>query len=290
MHSTIVEKIEKCLQRKRLSEIDGFYVITDPIEYSEVNQVFPLHPENQFFLDEIIEDKIRGAEVLEIGIGSGVLSIGAIRKGARKVIGLEVNPRARNYAGFNILLNGLEDAIEIREGNDDIFKPVEGRRFGYFMSNPPFEPTPPNATNYTHSSAGPYGLDFVEKILQGLDMHLADNGHAQIVSFSPGNEREPHMLIDLVKKYLKGKVQIKVNPESMKFDDFVDRFIHIGQATDEQVEEMKSRAKKDNVTHLYLCMLHYERGINSLDLSQPLKSYSNWDLPIDSAVPMGYIK
>src|SRR3989338_2642488 len=114
------------LKNKRVSQINDFCVVTDRIEYDRPDQVFPLHPENQFYLDEIIEERIKGAKALEIGIGSGVLSIGAVKAGAEKVTALEINPRAKNYAGFNIMLNGLEDKIQIRDGNtEDIFKPVQ---------------------------------------------------------------------------------------------------------------------------------------------------------------------
>ena len=50
-------------------------------------------------------DKINGAEVLEIGVGSGVLSIGAIKAGAKRVTALEINPRTKIFARFNVMLN-----------------------------------------------------------------------------------------------------------------------------------------------------------------------------------------
>lgn len=284
----INELFSKALKNKRVSQIGDFCVVTDRVEYGQPDQVFPLHPENLFYLDEIAEQRIKGAKVLEIGIGSGVLSIGAVKTGAEKVTALEINPRAKNYAGFNIVLNGLEDRIEIRDGNtEDIFKPIKGQKFGYIISNPPFEPTPLGINYYLHSSGGIYGLDFVERILKNLDNYLADKGHAQIVTFAPGDEKRPFMLVDLVQKYLNGQTTIKVNPVSMKFDDFVDRFVKIGQATGEQVTEMKKQAAKDGVSHLYLCMLHYEKGEKSLKVESSNHIYKNWDLPIDSNAPMG---
>ena len=124
----INELLGQNLKNKRISQIGDFCVVTDRVEYDQPDQVFPLHPENQFYLDEIVEGKIQGARTLEIGIGSGVLSIGAVKDGAEKVTALEINPRAKNYAGFNIVLNGLENRIEIRDGNtEDIFRPKQLR-------------------------------------------------------------------------------------------------------------------------------------------------------------------
>jgi len=62
--------LKKALSNKRLSFINGFSVLTDQVGYKKQNQVFPLHPEHQFYLDEIIGDKIKEARALEIGVGS----------------------------------------------------------------------------------------------------------------------------------------------------------------------------------------------------------------------------
>lgn len=284
----MIKTIINSLKNKRISKVNGFYVVTDKVDYNKHDQVFPLHPENQFYLDEI-NNKIKNAKVLEIGLGSGVLSIGAIKAGAKNVVGLEINPRAKMFAGYNLLINNCEDRIEIRNGNvKDIFKSVKGERFDYIISNPPFEPTPPSVDYYLHSSGGIYGLDFVEKIFKDLDNYLSNNGCAQIVTFAPGNEKEPFMLIDLSKKYLNGKTIIKVNPVSMKFNDFVDRFVEIGLANKKQIKLMKKVAEKDGISHLYLCMVHYKKGLVSIKTEPSKKQYKKWDLPIDSDVPMGY--
>ncbi|MDF5726446.1 MAG: class I SAM-dependent methyltransferase [Rhizonema sp. PD38] len=273
-----------CNQRISIisSKLTGEYTVaTDQVSYQQPDQVFPLHPEQQFFLDEIIEEKMTDARVLEIGLGSGVLSIGALRAGAIYVTALEINPRAKNYAGFNILTNGLEGKIEIRDGDvSDIWKPVRGDRFDYMISNPPFEPTPQGMTHYLHSAAGIWGLDFVEAILKELDDHLTAAGHGQIVTFAPGNAQEPFMLIDMAQKYLKGETKIKVNPISIKFSEFVDRYVENGQATEEQVEKIKKMAQDNDVSHLYLCVLHYSRGERSLTVMDTILAYEAWLNPL----------
>lgn len=273
------ELISENLRDKRISTITSkltgeYTVVTDGVSYQKPDQVFDLHPEQQFFLDELVESKITSARVLEIGLGSGILSIGAIKAGAVRVTALEINPRAKNYAGFNILSLGLESKIEIRDGDtSDIYKPVRGDRFDYIISNPPFEPTPPGMTHFLHSAAGIWGLDFVEAILKELDDHLTAEGHGQIVTFAPGSDREPSMLLDIAHKYLKGETRIKVNPISIKFGDFVDRFASSGRATGEQVKGMKKMAQENGVSHLYLCMLFYSKGERSLTVTNTAMAY-----------------
>ena len=281
------ELISLNLRNQRISTIASkltgeYTVATDLVSYSHPDQVFPIHPEQQFFLDELIESKIANARVLEIGLGSGVLSIGALKAGAIHVTALEINPRAKNYAGFNILTNGLEGKIEIRDGDvKDIWKPVRDDRFDYIISNPPFEPTPQGMTHYLHSAAGIWGLDFVEAIFQELDNHLTAAGYAQIVTFAPGNAKEPFMLADMAQKYLKGETKIKVNPISIKFAYFVDRYVENGQANREQVEEMKQIAQENDVSHLYLCVLHYNsQGKRSLSVTKTNLAYESWLNPL----------
>ncbi|MDF5727492.1 MAG: methyltransferase [Rhizonema sp. PD38] len=282
----IGELINQNLRDKRISTIASkltgeYTVATDPVSYQKLDQVFPLHPEQQFFLDELTEEKIASARVLEIGIGSGVLSIGALRAGAIHVTALEINPRAKNYAGFNILANGLEGKIEIRDGDAiDIWKPIRGLRFDYIISNPPFEPTPQGMTQYLHSAAGIWGLDFVEAILKELDDHLTAKGHGQIVTFAPGNTQEPFMLVNIARKYLKGEVIIKVNPISIKFGEFIDRFVEREQATREKVEELKKIAQENGVSDLYLCMLHYSKGNQALTVTDTAIAYEAWLNPL----------
>jgi tRNA1(Val) A37 N6-methylase TrmN6 len=269
----------------------SFSVLTDRVDYKDKDQVFPLHPENQFFLDQMMPERMRNARVLEIGLGSGVLSIAAIRAGARSVVGLEINPRAIAFAGFNILANGLENQIEIRQGSKSIYAPVSrqihNEKFDCIISNPPFEPTPPGLSYYLHSSGGRYGLDFLEKVLRGLKSHLVMNGTAQIVSFSPGTETEPFMLINLVKQYTVGITNIIVNPIAIPFCQFAQRFLQFG-LSEYQLEEYIGHAKKDGITHLHMCMVHMLNSGSVFSVLPSEKTYENWDLPIGSDVPMGF--
>ncbi|OQY54816.1 MAG: methyltransferase [Candidatus Parabeggiatoa sp. nov. 2] len=266
--------LEKALQDKKISRINDFLVITDKADYPEMDQVIPLFPEQQFFLDEIVVDKINGAEVLEIGVGSGVLSIGAIKAGAKRVTALEINPRAKIFAGFNIMLNGLEGQIEIADGDrHDIWKPVAGKQFDYLISNPPFEPTPPDTEYFLHSASGLYGLDFVETLFRELDDHLFEKGHGQIVTGAPGNEKEPFMLLDLANQYLPGITTVKVEPDPLPYDEALEElFTGMDTITVAQVENMKEQAKKEGVSHWHLCVLHYEKGPKTIKV-QPSIPY-----------------
>jgi hypothetical protein len=199
---------------------------------------------------------------------------------------LEINPRAIAFAGFNIMANGMENVIQLKEGNeDDVFMPVRWEKFGYIISDPPFEPVPSGLDYYVHSSGGEYGLDFVEQILRRLDGFLEEDTHAQIVSFSPGDLNGPFMLINTALRYLNGRIRIVVNPVAMLFNDFMERFTEIAGLP--QMESIKRKAEEEGISHLYLCMFHYEKGDFSLEINPSIKTYKNWDIPLESDVPMG---
>ncbi|MDI1475036.1 50S ribosomal protein L11 methyltransferase [Polyangium sp. y55x31] len=274
--------LRAALADKRVNRIDDLHVVTDRLDYPAIDQVFPLFAEQQFFLDELARDRIRGAEVLEIGLGSGVLSIGAARAGARRVTALEINPRAKIFAGFNAMMNGVADRIAIVDGDERLFLPVAGRRFDYVMSNPPFEPTPPGMQYFHHSAAGPYGLDFLEKLFVGLDAHLTDGGHAQIVTAAPGDAKTPTFLLDLVQKHLRGSTRIVQNPFTMTFDVIMDRLAGKNMGTVEQVDGLREMARRDGATHVHLCMIHYDLGPTCLKVEPSKKTYTDyWDLPAE---------
>jgi hypothetical protein len=60
----------------------------------------------------------------------------------------------------------------------------------------------------------------------------------------------------------------------------LDLLIETGMAaTVEQVKEMKQQAQKDGISHEYLCMIHYEKGLKKLKV-QPSIAYPNWELPL----------
>lgn len=271
---------DNALQTKRVSRIGDFYVATDPMSYTEFDQVIGIFPEQKFFLDEIVRTKIRSADLLEIGVGSGVLSIGCVRAGAKRVTALEINPRAKNVAGFNIVLNACEDKIAIVDGNADVFKPVAGRRFDYIISNPPFEPTPPGVDYYSHSSAGPYGMDFIDKITRGLDDHLTDEGHAQFVTAAPGDAKTPFVLSKLAEKYLQGTTTIRVNAVPLRFDAVMDRLPKVGVCAQEQADVVKQMAKTDGISHLHLCVMHCDKGLKQLTVEPAKRIYEQWEFPL----------
>jgi ribosomal protein L11 methyltransferase len=74
---------------------------------------------------------IQGAQVLDVGCGSGILSLLAAKLGAASVLGLDTDPIATDATVANARRNGVARIISARQGS----LPVEGRPFDLVMAN-----------------------------------------------------------------------------------------------------------------------------------------------------------
>ena len=59
----------------------------------------------------------KGDEVLDVGCGSGILSIGAALLEAGKIMAIDIDPEAVKVSKENSALNNCENKIEVRCGN-----------------------------------------------------------------------------------------------------------------------------------------------------------------------------
>ncbi|WP_422660312.1 50S ribosomal protein L11 methyltransferase [Paenibacillus sp. EC2-1] len=65
-------------------------------------------------LDSVIQG---GEEVIDVGTGSGILSIGAVHLGVSRVLALDLDPVAVQSAIENTRQNGMEDRIVVKESD-----------------------------------------------------------------------------------------------------------------------------------------------------------------------------
>ena len=70
--------------------------------------------------------------VLDLGCGTGILAIAAVRMGACSVVAVDPNPFAIEAASANIALNGIRNKIRIIQGE---LKELKGIRFDLIMAN-----------------------------------------------------------------------------------------------------------------------------------------------------------
>lgn len=125
--------------------------------------------------------QLRGASVLEIGSGSGVVlaALGAL--GAASLYGVDIEDDAIDE-GLTLLCElGYAEITRIERG--DMWQPVAGRRFDLIVANLPHFPMPPNEVKgrlSTWSCGGADGRQLLNPFLEALAQHLAPGGRAVI--------------------------------------------------------------------------------------------------------------
>jgi len=67
----------------------------------------------ELILSESDREKMDSVSVLDVGTGSGILGIAAAHLGARRVLGLDLDPEALKVAEENLLRNGVEGIMSV---------------------------------------------------------------------------------------------------------------------------------------------------------------------------------
>jgi D-alanine-D-alanine ligase-like ATP-grasp enzyme/methylase of polypeptide subunit release factors len=118
---------------------------TGPIELRVPEGVhFP--PPSSIDLAGLLDVK-EGERVLELGCGTGLLSIAAAKLGARRVVATDLDPQALTGTEHNARASGMEKQIEMRAGSwydalEGATGARENERFEVIVATPPQTPGP----------------------------------------------------------------------------------------------------------------------------------------------------
>lgn len=132
------------------------------------------------FLEEELKMKsgiIRN--VLEIGCGSGLLSIIAAKRGCN-VFAADVNPAAVECAERNAELNN----VRIKVVRSNLFDNVEGK-FDLIFFNPPY--LPEEQTKNSRAWAGGKNMEIISRFIRHIKLYLKPKGEILIVVSSLSN-------------------------------------------------------------------------------------------------------
>ena len=145
--------------------------------------VFPPAEAEALFLPLLRDhaEILEGARVLDIGAGTGVIGLYALRMGAASLVATDIDPGAVAAVEENARRLGVEDRVEARlVSTDDLgaFSVVrEGEVFDLVLSNPPYSLDLDAEGNNPVVDTGDLGLS----ILRGLRSHLAPGGRALLL-------------------------------------------------------------------------------------------------------------
>jgi HemK-related putative methylase len=162
----------------RIERVRGVPFLVTPSVFN------PKIPRTGEFLSAVIESSLAGrpAHVLDMGTGSGVCAVFAARHAAR-VVAVDINPAAARCAAINVVLNGLDGKVDVRQG--DLFAPVGDEQFDLVVFNPPFLRGAP-VDDRDKAWRSP---DVAERFAHGLRTHLKPGGSALIVLSTFGDAR-----------------------------------------------------------------------------------------------------
>jgi len=75
------------------------------------------HPTTRLALLGLQQVQLAGLDVLDLGTGSGVLAVAAVKLGARVAVGIDRDTDALGSAEESLALNGVADHVELRGGS-----------------------------------------------------------------------------------------------------------------------------------------------------------------------------
>jgi release factor glutamine methyltransferase len=146
----------------------------DPdIAIGEDPDVYPPSEDSLLFISSL--DVREGEKVLEVGCGSGVVSIHCAKNGCSVTAG-DINPKAVELTRRNAERNGI--SIEVKE--TDVYSNITGR-FDTILFNLPYLPVDEDGLLARSWSGGPDGLGPLPDLLEGAPEHLEEGGRIVVV-------------------------------------------------------------------------------------------------------------
>ena len=158
------------------------------IRIQEDPDVYPPSDDSILLIESL--DVKQGEKVLEVGCGSGIVSIHCALNGCAVTSG-DINPKAVELTRRNFEANRLSsDVVET-----DVYSAIEGR-FDTIVFNLPYLPVDEEGLLAKAWSGGPDGLGPLPKLLEGAPEHLNEGGRVVVVVSSLMDGAALHELLD----------------------------------------------------------------------------------------------
>lgn len=132
-------------------------------------------PTRHAYVDLVANLDVEGKSVLDVGCGTGVLGFVLLQRGARTVVGTDLDPRAVECAAHNAELLGLDARFQAVEA--DLFP--EDERADCVVFNAPWVPEAPR----TRLDRGVFDEDgaTLRRFIADVPRHLSEDGVAALL-------------------------------------------------------------------------------------------------------------
>lgn len=90
------------------------------------------HATTRLMVEMLLDEKLQGRRLLDMGSGTGVLAIVAAKLGVESVLAVEIDDMAEESVRENIALNGVESRVESVHGDAAA---IEGDHFDIVLAN-----------------------------------------------------------------------------------------------------------------------------------------------------------
>jgi release factor glutamine methyltransferase len=170
MGNTYRPLLIKYLSKTRAYSYKGIHLQIPP-------QVF--HPgfffSTKLLLRYVSKEHLNNKTFLELGAGSGLLSIYAARKGA-SVVATDINPIAVQC----IQTNAEENAVEITTIHSNLFDAIPYRQFDFILINPPYYKKKPSSVTEYAWYCGENG-EYFQKLFGSLSEYMHEHSNVLMV-------------------------------------------------------------------------------------------------------------
>jgi len=162
-----------CLATVRIEPVDDLLICADLVPTqlpARPDLVYrPWDPSAQLYMQII--PKTNCENLLEMCCGTAYVCLTAARHYAQSTFGVDISPRAIQFAEFNKKLNAAEN---VRTYCGDLFRPIESSTFDRIVAHPPHIPALKDVMLF--KDAGVDGERISADLIRSVPHHLADGG------------------------------------------------------------------------------------------------------------------
>jgi D-alanine--D-alanine ligase len=201
--SLVDRMLSSALQRCGECQIEGEAMMTLELPTGPIELLVPqgVHtpPPSTIHLAGLLDIK-PGERVMELGCGTGILSIASARLGAKRVIAVDIVTKALEATLYNARLNNVEKQIEVRFGS--WYETVgPGKTFSRYDAIIATPPQTPGFFPFGPRYGGPDGTKHLLSVIDGAPPYLSpERGRLWLLVISLAN---PDRVIQRLKEYFK---------------------------------------------------------------------------------------